>query len=62
MVDQLDKEANSIREQSIKMAWHMRGGATYDDILQMSWTERTAISALIKENMETTNKTRLPFF
>jgi hypothetical protein len=62
MVDQLDKEANSIREQSIKMAWHMRGGATYDDILQMSWSERTAISALIKENMETTNKTRLPFF
>jgi hypothetical protein len=62
MVDQLDKEANSIREQSIKMAWHMRGGATYDDILQMSWTERTSISELIKENMETTNKTRLPFF
>jgi hypothetical protein len=40
----------------------MRGGATYEDILQMSLKERTHISELIKHNLETTKNSRLPFF
>jgi len=40
----------------------MRGGATYDDVMQMSHTERTMISELIKENLETTKSSKLPFF
>jgi len=62
MVEQMEKEAKLIREQSLKMSWHMRGGASYEDIMNMSFKERQAISKLIKENIETTNKTKLPFF
>jgi hypothetical protein len=40
----------------------MRGGVTYDQALQLSVFERTNISELIKENLETTKKTGLPFF
>ena len=40
----------------------MRGGITYDQALQLSVNERTTISELIKENLETTKKTGLPFF
>lgn len=40
----------------------MRGGATYEQVLTMSSAERSLISDLIKENVETTNKTRLPWF
>jgi len=40
----------------------MRGGATYEDIMSMSFQERELISEIVKENMETTNKTRLPYF
>ena len=58
----MEKEAKLIREQSLKMSWHMRGGASYEDIMNMSFKERQAISKLIKENIETTNKTKLPFF
>lgn len=39
----------------------MRGGATYEDILNMSVYERRAITELIEENYETTKKTNLPF-
>ena len=39
----------------------MRGGATYDDILNMSTSERNSISKLIQDNMETTKKTNIPF-
>jgi hypothetical protein len=61
-VDQMEKESTEVREQCLKMAWYMRGGATYEDVLQMSQTERQLVSALIKDNLETTNKSRLPFF
>jgi hypothetical protein len=44
------------------MAWHMRGGGTYEDIMQMSINEREMIAELIKDNIETTNKTKLPWF
>jgi hypothetical protein len=62
MVDRMDQEADSIRQQSIKMSWYMRGGATYEDIMQMSFRERSFISDLIKDNLETTKNSKLPFF
>lgn len=40
----------------------MRGGVSYEDILNMSKMERNAISELIKENLETTKKSQMPFF
>jgi hypothetical protein len=40
----------------------MRGGTTYEDILNMSSFERTTIGKLIEENLETTKKSGLPFF
>jgi predicted CopG family antitoxin len=40
----------------------MRGGVSYDQALQLSVSERSSISDLIKENLETTKKTGLPFF
>ena len=58
----MDKEANDVRQEAIKVAWYMRGGVSYEQALQLSMSERTAISGLIKENLETTKKTGLPFF
>jgi hypothetical protein len=58
----MDQEAKDIRQQSLKMSWYMRGGASYEDVLQMSSQERDLITALIKENLETTKTSKLPFF
>jgi hypothetical protein len=62
MVDQMEKESNSIRQEALQMTWYMRGGINYDQALQLSVTERQLISKLIKENLETTKKSGLPFF
>ena len=62
LVDQMDKEANDIRQEALKMAWYMRGGLTYDQALQLSSSEREIIGGLIKDNLETTKKSGLPFF
>ena len=44
------------------MAWSMRGGASYEDILNMSSFERKAIQELIDNNLEICKKTQLPYF
>ncbi len=40
----------------------MRGGVTYDEAIQMSQSERSIINEIVKENLETTKKSGLPFF
>ena len=40
----------------------MRGGMTYEHILQLSSTERKMITELVKENYEATKKSGMPHF
>ena len=58
----MDQEAEHIRKESLKMSWYMRGGISYEDAMNLSYRERTMISEIIKENLETTKKSKLPFF
>jgi len=62
MIDDMEKEAAAIRQETLKMSWYMRGGISYDQALYLSPSERDTISKLIKENLETTKKTGLSFF
>lgn len=58
----MDKECTDIRQEALQLSWYMRGGLSYDHALQLSITERSLISKLIQENLETTKKSGLPFF
>lgn len=40
----------------------MRGGVTYDELMNMSIVEREIIAKIIDENLETTKKSGLAFF
>lgn len=62
MIDQMEQETNNIRQEAIKMSWFMRGGISYEHALNLNQTERKIISDLIKENLDTTKKSGLPFF
>lgn len=62
MVDDMEQEADELRQQSLKMSWYMRGGLSYDDVLSLSYRERSMVSKIIKENLETTKTSKLPFF
>jgi hypothetical protein len=37
-------------------------GLSFAEVMHMSWDEREIISEIVKENLETTRKTGLPFF
>lgn len=58
----MEQEVNNIKQEALKMSWFMRGGITYDQALNLSSQERKIISELIKDNLETTKKSGLPFF
>jgi hypothetical protein len=62
MVDQMEKETRSIRQEVLKLCWYMRGGITYDEAMQLGQVERDIINELVKDNLETTKKSGLPFF
>jgi hypothetical protein len=62
LVENMEKESNGIRQEALQMTWYMRGGINYDQALQLSVSERQLISKLIKDNLETTKKSGLPFF
>jgi hypothetical protein len=40
----------------------MRGGVSYEDVLNMSEFERSAIQEIIDGNLDVTKKTQMPFF
>lgn len=58
----MEKEVNEVRQEALKMSWYMRGGLTYDQALNLSPAERKLIGNLIKDNLETTKKSGMPFF
>jgi hypothetical protein len=62
LIEQMDKECEEIKKGALKMAWYMRGGISYTDVLNLSISERESLSKLIEENLETTKKTQMPFF
>lgn len=62
LIETLEKESDDIKKSAIKLSWFMRGGASYEDILNMSSMERTAIVDLVEENLETTKKSGMNFF
>jgi len=58
----MDKEVSNIRQEALRLSWYMRGGLTYDQAMTLSLEERNLINDLIKEHLETTKKSGLPFF
>jgi len=61
-VDRMEKDCQSIRQEALKISWFMRGSITYDQTMALGVQERELINELIKDNLETTKKSGLPFF
>tara|TARA_R110000803_G_scaffold80791_1_gene146640 strand:- start:12 stop:224 length:213 start_codon:yes stop_codon:yes gene_type:complete len=60
--NQLEKQSKAIKEEVLKLCWYMRGSISYNEGMMLSPDERTMISNIVKDNLETTKKSGLPFF
>ena len=61
-IEKLDKEAKAIRTEALKFTWYMRGGVSYEESMCLSQQEREIIGSIIKDNLEITKESKLPFF
>jgi hypothetical protein len=62
LLDKMEKQIKALRNDVLRMCWYMRGSISYDEAMLLSLQDREIINTIIKENMETTQKTKLPFF
>lgn len=60
-VKHLEKEARDIKKDLLKVCWYMRG-MSYAEAMSLSQEEREIVGEIIKDNLETTKKSGLPFF
>ena len=58
----MERDCDQIRSEAMRLSWSMRGGLSYGDALNLSHKERKLLSEMIKENMEATKKSGLPYF
>ena len=62
LLEQYEKDVDNIKSNALSLSWYMRGGVTYEDVLNMSESERKAIADIVENNLEVTKKSNLPFF
>ena len=58
----LESESKAIREEALRFTWWMRGGISYEDAMALNKDDNEIIRQIIKENMETTKQSGMPFF
>ena len=61
-VKNYENQQKEIKSEIMKLCWYMRGGLTLEEVFSLSWEDRQLINDIIKDNLETTKKTQLPFF
>lgn len=62
LIKGMDREVKDIKEDLFRLSWYMRGGITFSELYNMGIQEREIIGKIIKENLETTRRTGLPFY
>lgn len=61
LVDDYENRTKQIKDEVFKLAWYMRGGVQAEDLFwKYSLEDREIIARIIKEHIETTNKTGMP--
>jgi hypothetical protein len=61
-VKHMENGQKEIKSEILKLCWYMRGGVTIDEGYNLSYEDRSIISDIVKENLETTKKSGMPFF
>ena len=62
LIESYEKESKALKDEAIRISWYMRGGISYDDAMMLTSQDRDLVGKLIKENLEVTKKSGMPFF
>ena len=62
LVESYERQSRAIKDEILRLCWYMRGGITYNDAMLFGGDERKVISQIVKDNLETSKKSGMPFF
>ncbi len=60
--EKMEKQTKALKNQLYKLCWYMRGSLSFSESFDLSLEDIEIISEIIKDNLETTKKTQMPFF
>jgi hypothetical protein len=58
----MDREVEALKEEIYRCSWFMRGGVTAEDLFKVDRKDLELIQKIIKQNLETTKESGMPFF
>lgn len=61
-VQKMENESKALKKELYKIAWYMRGSVTLEQAYMLDYSDRLVLGEIIKENLETTKQSGLPFF
>jgi hypothetical protein len=61
-LEDFDQEAGNIKKRLYELCWYMRGGISYAELVQLPIKDFLILNDIIKNNLEVTKKSGLPFF
>jgi hypothetical protein len=61
-VRNLESQQKEIKHELMKLCWFMRGSVTLDEAFAMSYEDREIVARIVKDNLNTTKESGLPFF
>ena len=62
MLEDYDKAVKALKHELLNICWFMRGGISYTEAHMMCFSEREIINDIVKDHMDVTKETGLPFF
>jgi hypothetical protein len=62
MLNEFEKDSKALKTTLLKMCWYMRGGMSLEEMWTLGPQDRELVNELIKDNLKTTEETKLPFF
>jgi len=61
LADDLELEIKQIKDQRYRLGWYMRGSFSYHDLMyKISREDLDILNNIVKDNIDTVEKTRLP--
>ena len=58
----MDRDVEAIKEELFRLCWHMRGGLQISDAHELTLKDREILNKIIKDHIEITKETKIPFF
>ena len=57
----MDDEAKALTKEILRIAWQMRGGINLNEAYMLTHEDRELITEIIKENIQITKESQMPF-